>query len=91
MCTEYDETDDKENIVTINEDGTEKSTVGLAPLDEGETVVLPSFSPSGEKILFSKVSRDFESCGMYTVNMDGAEQTRLLIREDACFGVYSNP
>ena len=88
VCTEYDETDDKENIVTINEDGTEKSTVGLAPLEE-EVLVLPSFSPDGEKILFSK-GKD-ETCGIYTVNLDGTEETKLLNREDACFGVYSNP
>ena len=84
-----DETDDKENIVTINEDGTEKSTVRLAPLEEEELLVFPMFSPDGEKILFSKGNG--ETCGIYTVNLDGTEETKLLNREDACFGVYSNP
>ena len=78
------------SIFTINTDGTERTKIGLAPLDEGEQPLLPTWSPDGKKILFSTVNKDNE-CVTYTVNIDGSEQTRLLDRGDTCFGIYSIP
>ena len=78
------------SIFTINTDGTERTKIGLAPFDEGEQPLLPTWSPDGKKILFSTVNKDNE-CVTYTVNIDGSEQTRLLDRGDTCFGIYSIP
>tara|TARA_Y100000588_G_scaffold224906_1_gene238838 strand:+ start:322 stop:1197 length:876 start_codon:yes stop_codon:yes gene_type:complete len=88
VCMAIDRTADEGIIVTMNQDGTEKVDIGV-DFVEGTSAAVPNWSPDGNKILFSK--SDGESCGIYTVNLDGTEETKLLDREDACIGVYSNP
>ncbi|MQF68137.1 hypothetical protein FIM05_01500 [SAR202 cluster bacterium AD-802-K11_MRT_200m] len=79
-----------QSIFTINTDGTEKTEIPNVSLREGDRIEMASWSPDGEKILFSVFSSSDE-CFMYTVNIDGTGQLRLLNSTDACVGIYSNP
>ena len=81
-------------IFTVNLDGTELTRIRLSQLGEEEIIVFPNWSPNGEKFLFSTIkelSDGRTECRMYTAKIDGTEQSKLLDREDACLGIYSNP
>jgi len=61
---------------------TEKSEIWLHNLTTGENVLFgsgyqPSFSPDGKTILYVKYSPEGKSCDIWTMDLDGGNQTRI--------------
>lgn len=86
---------------TVNDDSksifrpniVEKSEIWLQNLESGENILLgrgyqPSFSPDGQSILYVKYSPEGKSCDIWTMDIDGGNQTRIT---DAKKGYAHNP
>ena len=60
----------------------QNTEVWLRNLETGENILLgngsqPSFSPDGKEIVFVKYSADARSCSIWTMNIDGGNQTQV--------------
>ncbi|MSO86645.1 MAG: hypothetical protein EXQ71_03870 [Acidimicrobiia bacterium] len=67
------------NIYVMNADGTDQTRV-TNTLAGGE---LPSWSPDGTRIAFTKISIEDDSAAIWVMNADGSGQTQLTGRLDA--------
>lgn len=71
----------------------EKSEIWLQNLETGENILLgrgyqPTFSPDGKSILYVKYSPEGKSCDIWTMDLDGGNQTRIT---DTKKGYAHNP